>query len=354
MTRSWHSQCNMALPAEPILASALWNPQSAESTPPKQRLPTSCRAIDTALNGGLDYGSITCITAEADAGAREITQALLVSHLCCTKDTNATVIDTGQAVDVRRLYRAILTERATSGESASKAEAKAAMDRVNLIKTFDFEGLTEGVSELRDVLEGRVTSDRRPPRGTIADSQEDEDEMLDSPAPPSRKPTTAAMPGSVPKTTGSSGLLIIDNITQLAAPLLKANHASGQALITSFMRSLGHLTRTYSLCTIIMNSTLSNSSRKVNFKEDSPSAFSSCTARPALGKTWTYLVDMHLLLHGMPKTGKDASAVYGGQKVDGPAEMVNVIEVLHDRCEGRVGRWTAFHVGDDGRPNGIA
>lgn len=305
----------MATAAEPILASSLWSPKKPESAPEQQRLKTSHKALDAALKGGLDYGSITCISAEPDAGARELTQALLVSHLCTAKDATATVIDTGQAADVRRLYRAILATLSESDAATAKAEAKGTLDRVEIMKPFDFEGLTEAVSELRDTLEGR-TPQEQPPRGTVADSQDDEDEMLDSPKPPLPKtaPNTSTAPS--PHSSAKGGFLIIDNLTHLAAPLLKTNHASGQALLTSFMRSLAHLTRTHNLCTVIVNSTLFNNTGKTGNtptynKEESPSAFASCTARPALGKTWMFLVDVHLLVHSMPKTEKDARVVYG-------------------------------------------
>lgn len=335
----------MAAVAEPVLASSLWNPDPLETTPAKQRLRTNCKTIDTALNEGLGYGYITCISAEADFGARDIAQALLVSHLCESQDATATVIDTGQAINVRRLYQAILDTLTRGDGEAPKAQAKAALDRVKLMKPFDFEGLTEGVSELRNALEGRVPHEQ-PPRGTVADSQDDEEEMLDSPTPSVLRPATVhALP--VPTTNRSNGLLIIDNITQLAAPLVKSNHASGQALVTSFMRSLAHLTRTHSLCTIVMNSTIST--KTTNYKEESPSAFSSCSVRPALGKTWTHLVDVHLLVHQMPKKERDAKVLYGGQRADGVIEMVSVVEVLQDGYDGRVGKWAAFSVSDDGK-----
>lgn len=341
----------MAAATEPIPASSLWTSKTSEATPGKQRLGSKCKAIDAALHGGLDYGCVTCISAEPDSGARDITQALLVSHLLGSKDSTATVIDTGQAVDVRQLYHALLADSPQDG----KEDAKAALNRVKLMKTFDFEGLTEGLSELRAASEGRVPPHERPPRGTVADSQDDGGEMLDAAldasAPPPKPQTTSVLGDAASPSKAGGGLLLIDNITQLAAPLLKTNHGSGQALITSFMRSLAHLTKTYTLCTITMNSTISPDPKNQAFynKQESPSAFASCTIRPALGKTWTYLVDVHLLVHRMPKTGKDAKVVYAGQRDGDPGELVSVVEVVQDRYGGRVGRWIAFEVGDGGK-----
>lgn len=345
----------MVMAVEPILASSLWDFTETAST--KQRLNTACNNIDAALKGGFDYGCITCISAEPDSGAKDVTQALLLSHLLGSKMASATVIDTGQAVDVRRLYQTILS---ASPDSGDKTAAKSMLDKVKIMKLFDFEGLTEAMGELRDALEGSALLYEKPPRGTVADSQADENEMLDSDTPATanqsaevRVTTATAESEAIPDATG---LLIIDNITQLAAPLLKTNHASGQALIASFMRSLAHLAKRHNLCTVILNSVLSYPIKggfDYSQKEESPSAFASCAARPALGKSWTYLVDVHLLMHRMPKTEKGARAMRDGQRIEGTVEMVSVLEVIQDRCDGRVGRWAACSMDDKGGLRGV-
>lgn len=329
----------MAAAAEPVLASSLWG-TGASGCGVGQKLRTGCDAIDKALGGGLDHGSITCISVETGVPVQTVTQALLVSHLSSSDSASATVIDTGQAIDVRRLLQAMLAT-ATATEDAKDAahvKAKAKLRRVKIMKAFDFEGLTEGLGELRDVLEDRAAP-HLVPRGTVADSQDGEDEMLDSPTP---APLNSAVPSATIATTIESKgpLLIVDNITQLAAPLLKANHATGQALIVSFMRSLAHLTTRFNMSTVIVNSTIFT--KTPNYKEESPSAFSSCSVRPALGKTWTCLVDMHLLVHQMPCSNHDAKVVYGGTRAVGDVKLSNVMECLQDRREGKVGRWTAF------------
>lgn len=328
---------------EPILASSLWTRPSKEPTSPNSGSRFDCKTIDAALKDGLDFGRITCISTEPDAGARDLTHSLIVSHLLGNRGTNVTVIDTGHAVDVRRLYRAIFAASSDGSEESKKASARTNLCRVKLMKTFDFEGLTEGVRELRDSLERRLFPHELPPRSTVQDSQEDEDDTLDSPTPP--PPKQGDITASIaPQSWRSGDILIIDNIAQLADPMIKANRASGQALLASFMRSLSHLSKAHNLCTVIINGTTPTKSQ--NYREESPSAFSSCAVRPALGTTWTHLVDVHLLLHDMPKTGNDAGMIHGGQKLNGDNGMVHVVEVLQDRCDGRVGRWAAF--GADG------
>lgn len=195
------------------------------------------------------------------------------------------------------------------------------------MKTFDFVGLTEGIAEVRDSLEDPDPG----PKATIGDS-ESEDEMLDD---PKQHPAD------------THGLLLIDNLTQVAAPLLKNDNTAGQALLASFMRSLGHLSRAHSLCTVILNGTTTYTSPS---SSDAPSIFSSCTVRPALGRTLPFLVDLHLLVHKQPRTIEGARMVYGdGCAGREPVEWVRVVEVLQDRYSDRVGRWAPFVVHEDGR-----
>lgn len=335
--------------AEPTLASTLWDPSKngrANERTSEHRLRTHCKGVDAAIDGGLDYGSICCISAEANSSASDITQALLVSHLLSADDASVTVIDTAQALDVRRLYQCMASKLSVEGEAISKA--KEVLARLKLMKAFDFVGLTECVGELRDMLEGRTSAsaDDKPvqsvPRGTIPSSQEEE-EMLDAPTPPvNQVSTTIAQPSLDSSAVG--GLLIIDSITHVAAPLLKNNHAQGQALIQSFMRSLSHLTRTHNLCTIILNN--ANSNRYAT--DESPSAFSSCSIRPALGGIFTHMLDLHLLIHELPKTPKRSIEADNSQLSGGEAAVAYILEVLQDRHDHRVGRWAAFSVDKEG------
>ena len=103
--------------AEPILASALWASQLASTPPnPRTKIATGHHNIDTALSGGLSYGSITTISADASCGAQELSLALLVSHLLACKENVATVIDSTLTFDVRALHqRLTLKLRAGSG-----------------------------------------------------------------------------------------------------------------------------------------------------------------------------------------------------------------------------------------------
>ncbi|KAK5136394.1 hypothetical protein LTR08_003520 [Meristemomyces frigidus] len=356
-------------PAEPILASTLWTAHltshqpstgSPALTESRGKLATGLSNLDTTLVPGLSYGTITCISAETSSGARELTHALLVSHLLASDDNAATVIDSTLSFDIRGLHQRLTDELKLRGEEEGRAME--AMGRLEIMKVFDFVGLTECVSEVRGglgcggtnkggvaILTDEEEMGKVGLKGTISDSENEEDESLSVSSlkqqreypPPQRPPTRFGG-------DQSCRILVIDNITQLAAPLLKNNHAQGQALLTSFMRSLSHLTRTYNICTVLLNNTITYATAK----EEAPSIFASCVLRPALGKTFTYSLDVHLLVHMVPKTAEDAKATYGGEaqgKQRGAVKMVSVVEVLQDRYEDRVGKWAPFVVDSDGR-----
>ncbi|KAK3622823.1 hypothetical protein LTR56_021955 [Elasticomyces elasticus] len=335
----------MAMAAEPILASTLWTLHRVPLAPTvtssqSKKLPTGHRSLDNTLGGGLDHGRLSCLSAEAESGTSDIMQAVLISHLLSAPNATATVIDTTLAFDLRNLHGKLVRVLQVQGKDG--AEAMGVLKRLTIMKVFDFIGLTESVTEFREALEFEDASAPRgepPPRGTVADS-EDEDDMLDEPTPPSMSTLPKVPSLRVPS------LLVIDSISQAAAPLLKSNHVQGQALLTSFMRSLAHLTRTYGLCTLLLNGVTSYSQSR----EETPSIFSSCVLRPALSKTFASLVDLHMLVHAIPKTAADARIVYGSRheiKRGAEPEVVEVIEVLQDRYSGKVGRWTSFAISDD-------
>jgi hypothetical protein len=353
---------------EPTLASSLWTlaePPSPSSQPAKRRrLASGCATIDASLESGFDYGSITCISSEAESGAKELSYALIAAHLLLSDNCEATIVDTTNSFDVRRLHRRLvggLDERQSEGDV--KALAVQVLERVRIMKAFDFVGLTECVAEVGERFEmGQRTGlsqgvgsepvqKKVPvPRGTVGDS-EDEDEMLDDieptspgkPSPPKTNDNEESTPDNHPQ-----HLIIIDNITSVASPLIKNSHMQGQALLATFMRSLAHLTRTHDVCAILHNATMTYPTKSST--EPTPSIFTSCTLRPALGKSFAYQLDTHLLLHRIPLTAADAKSVYAAHSAipQSSQKLVSVLEVLQDRHSDRVGHWSAFRAEADG------
>jgi len=368
---------------EPKLASTLWPAHQhaharASSKPTRitSKLSTHHKAIDSALCGGIDYSSITCISAEADSSSKQLMYAVIATHLLESATAEATVIDTTNSFDVRGLHRIVVARIQDDVDGRKQVDlveqAVHVLERVRLMKAFDFIGLTECITELREHLEAASAStsqepEQQPklPRGTVGDSEdEDEDEMLDFPAPPrSPQPNESKLhaTGSLPNTEQASNLLVIDNITHVTTPLLKNSHIQGQALLIPFMRSLAHLTKAHQLSTIVHNLAtayvpLTGSKPTTQTTEDTPSIFSSCKLKPALGRTFGYMVDVHMLLHRVPLEHEDAQVVYGTQRpgqMAGQRKMASVLEVLADRYSSRVGRWAAFQTDSEGKLIGI-
>jgi hypothetical protein len=57
----------------------------------------------------------------------------------------------------------------------------------------------------------------------------------------------------------------------------------------------------------------------------------------------SYGADLQILVSLVPKEQSDAALVFGSQ-VHNSSRMVYVLEVLSDRSQGRIGRWSDFAV----------
>jgi len=120
-------------------------------------------------------------------------------------------------------------------------------------------------------------------------------------------------------------------------PLLTDHLPLGHALLTTFLRSLHHLTRTHHLSTLLLNSAVATqhpplSGRQVD-ETSNVSIFTSTLGKPALGKTYAYLLDTSLFLTRGPS---------GDERSRGREEDTVVLEVLYDRFGPREGRWVAL------------
>ena len=279
------------------------------------------------------------------SGGRELCLAYLVSHLLTSANATATIIDTALSFDVRKLNKLLLAR--LRGETEASERAMKALDRVKIMKVFDFEGLTDSISELRNSLDG-IPSDANPtatvtppPRGTVGDS-EDEDEMLDSPSPPLEL-QAPILKNNATHVDLASSLLLIDSISHVASPMMRNRYAEGQALLISFMRSLNHLTTRHQLLTLLLNDAMA----KTNIKDESPSIFSTCKVRPALGRSFEHMLDTHLLVR---RTEVKAANKQRGHQAGGDfdEQLVSVAEVLQERYSGAFERWTAFTVDEEG------
>ncbi|KAF8591144.1 hypothetical protein K439DRAFT_1062353 [Ramaria rubella] len=89
--------------------------------------------------------------------------------------------------------------------------------------------------------------------------------------------------------------LVVDPLTPLFAPILSAESSQGHAIMTTFMRQLSSVARTYSLTVLATNTS-------VQAHPQNPySAFSTTTTKPALGPSFTFLTDETLWLSSAQK-----------------------------------------------------
>lgn len=286
-------------------------------------------------------------------------------------------------------------------ESVEKT-VMAALDRVNMMRVFDLEGLMDAVMEVRARLEARasklaadedVTSvkhdgvdvptamhglsevpghDARstntittaPERKkAVADSQapsdtsdlekappgtyEDDDMLLDLSEPEVEDTVVRNAPIAQPKCTSpmteiqsTEGpyLLIMPSPARILSSCMHTNHIKTHALLVHLMRSLQLLTRTYAISILLINTTVERESITASGREDGPSAF---FANNRIKPALGKTWDWYLDLSCMI-----TSALDSGHGKQGSGRLARgkeqCFEVLHDRYERRTGRWAVI------------
>lgn len=423
-----HATQSSALPspAEPILASTLLPPSTLDSildtpaltAPPiSNTLALNIPSLDTALGSAFQPASLVALSAEAPESLTPIAQTLLVDAVLRYPGHSAAVVDTTGHFDVVRLFRGVLTrlegcEKGVQGSAEVRDRAAGMLERVRILRVFDFVGVREAIEELREGLEGMAGGDVRGTataggdgveevpllqvrRTEVADSEdeeedletEDEEMLFDSPAQgadpvrhPSSDPTanagTTILAGSSEQATDNSApqpplkTILIDNLAHVLTPLLKQDIISANTLATTFLTTLSNLTRTHALHTILLNPCTtprapSPSRRPADNAPPGlqqghapqppppPSIFSSNVAVPALLGLISRYADAHVLVSTLPRRKLDARVYYADSGARDRAkrrgvETAVVAEVIANRRGGRVGAWAAFKAGQDG------
>lgn len=130
------------------------------------------------------------------------------------------------------------------------------------------------------------------------------------------------------------GMVLIDNITNPISMLMQNGRSQGHDLMVCLARDLTLLSRLYSVCILVVNSTIKIAPSKgaeegtggtQGYRE---SAFADVRIKPALGSTWPHLMDFCLFIHPIPE---DARRV--------PGKRGYIQEVIRSRVGG-VGEWT--------------
>ncbi|KAG9674051.1 hypothetical protein KCU99_g3743, partial [Aureobasidium melanogenum] len=317
--------------AKPVLASDLITKDSIglfeERARKRLRVGTGCCAsIDDALSGGLVYGQDGIYNISGATGSRAaetITLQVLITHLLTSNTHTATLIDGSGNFDVLNLYKNLLTRlaRTNTNHEENIKQATSILDRVKIMRVFDFEGVVEGLNELIDELEGNNI-----PKNTIRDSQEEEaeEEMI---LPEEIKQ------GKKEKQESTAGLVLINNLSQVLGLLLKNNYAQGQATLATLVRRLRNMAQAHNLCVILLSWSVSYGS-----DQERVSIFETIKARPGLGKSLGYLVDTQILVDAIPRKPKS----------QGNGDVVNVVEVIYSGGSHQAGEFGVFDVTADG------
>lgn len=186
----------------------------------------------------------------------QFSQSLLVDSLFTYVDSTAAVIDTTGNFDVVKLYALILARLQSNADADADADgvgvqdiAARMLERVKIMRVFDFVGVKEAVDEVREGLEGggggdgdgdgarekakkggnsRVDTGRRETtkRTVVADSEgEDEDEDEDDAMLFDHDNDNLNTPLEIPTSSPPPTLkfLLLTNLSQVITPLLK-NH----------------------------------------------------------------------------------------------------------------------------------
>ena len=254
------------------------------------------------------------------------------------------------------MYEKRISALETSKEAIVE-KATSMLDRVKLMRVFDFAGGVEAISEINELIEVLAQESKKPPtvaigkRGNeIGDSEEEadeEDEEMQA-EPRCESVDLGNLHGNDPS-TGSIGMIIFDTITNIVSAVMVKSQVQGQALLANFMRSFRHLTSRHHICTILTtNAVVSmNPSNNPGYHHDpreNVSIFSSTVGKPALGKTFPFLIDTSIFLSTVPKTSNDAAIAFGDGRKAQSYQKALIVEVLKDRHGTREGRWAAFEI----------
>lgn len=250
------------------------------------------------------------------------------------------------------VYEKVHDNAQAEASASLREKATGMLDRVSVMRVFDFPGVVEAIGEVTKRCEEydlfQRSGDERVVRETLdkrelANNDKDEREPDDV--------GNNARTQSVPPVPGSIGMIIIDNIANVTSSMMSRNQTSAQALLTTSLRSLHHATTSHGICTLLINAAVSlsppaNSMYSNSHRpSDNASVFSSTNGKPALGRTYAYLIDTSIFLSSIPKTREDAEVAYGGSGDSaGRWRSVGILEVLKDRYGNREGEWAAFEM----------
>ncbi|KAF1816547.1 hypothetical protein P152DRAFT_127479 [Eremomyces bilateralis CBS 781.70] len=292
---------------------------------------------------------ITAISGEASTGKTYLSFRLLAEHLLESLGSSAAIVDTTGVLDLFWLRQVLAATIDGRQSGQSKADAASCLTgllaRIRIIRVFDHIGIQEALDEVK------ATHDMPDPKDNTR--------------------------GPADKVEGKVDFVVIDNLSNCFTPLIKTGYTSGNAVLSSFLRSLNALCRSHSVTVVVINTALpprrpgfstystlptaifsDDSAQQASFSLDNirptSSVFSTraAQAQPALGRALQRFASLHIFMHAAASTRGDRAAddhahsgFHGTGYIGSSGSYHLVVEVIGDKSGGRRGRWDAFRIG---------
>ncbi|EOA90108.1 uncharacterized protein SETTUDRAFT_25394 [Exserohilum turcica Et28A] len=265
----------------------------------QQRLPTRLPHLDAALTGGLQQGLVVELSGEPNSSisTSHFCISLLVTSLLLYPCSSAAVIDSTGHFNVVRLLEMAREQLVLGcgggggggiGGAVDEGEVQRLLERVKIMRVFDFEGVREALGEIerglgagcvqQEGLQGALFEDeegeevlvgnKEKKRTFVPDSEdEDEDEMLfetgvgaveEAGVQQDVEKAEGNAEADEPKHMGNGSstqnrikFILVDNLTHVLEPMLRKDRIKATAQASAHLGHLGHLTHTHALHTIL-------------------------------------------------------------------------------------------------------
>jgi hypothetical protein len=175
---------------------------------------------------------------------------IIASNIISSQISKATVIDTTGRFSIMRLHQVFLQHlrEVESVLENAKVEAEKLLNRVNIIRTFDFTGMVEAVAEIEKSLEKNIQPSfagetQESPKTTIPDSEDEDDDML------------LDVLSDVERTRLSKtdvSLLVIDELSR--SPNVPGIGSSAHTALYAFLTALSFITAEHNIVTLVLRS----------------------------------------------------------------------------------------------------
>jgi hypothetical protein len=240
---------------------------------------------------------------------------MIAANIISSTVSEAIVVDTTGRFYVLKLHQVFIHHLRKAEPDAVDLPKKAEqlLNKVKIIRAFDFTGLVEAVVEINHMLGTSSKSQIRiekKPRLIVPDSEdEEEDEMLLDP--------TLPIPQKATSTSSAVPLLIIDD-------LLIPTGSLASVILYSFLQSLSIMTLDHNMVTVLIDSGIAGRSRLESGK-------SKASTLPN-GAYFSHFLGTHILL-----------SLQNRGNIGAP---LNTLTILESRPSGQRGRKYEFSISD--------